>query len=71
MDLVFAPSEIETWPIDRLRPYARNAKVHGDDQVAKMVLPDEFELVSIWTETLTLMLCRDRATRRGRRRGFA
>ena len=35
------------------------------------VLPDEFELVSIWTETLTLMLCRDRATRRGRRRGFA
>lgn len=28
MDLVFAPSEIETWPIDRLRPYARNAKKH-------------------------------------------
>jgi len=21
MDLVFAPSEIETWPIDQLRPY--------------------------------------------------
>jgi len=36
MDLVFAPSEIETWPIDRLRPYARNAKMHGDDQVAKI-----------------------------------
>ena len=36
MDLVFAPSEIETWPIDRLRPYVRNAKVHGDDQVAKI-----------------------------------
>ena len=36
MDLVFAPSEIETWPIDRLRPYARNAKIHGDDQVAKI-----------------------------------
>ena len=36
MDLVFAPSEIETWPIDRLRPYARNAKTHGDDQVAKI-----------------------------------
>jgi len=36
-----------------------------------LVLPDEFELVSIWTETLTLMLCSDRATRRGRRRGFA
>jgi hypothetical protein len=36
MDPVFAPSEIETWPIDRLRPYARNAKIHGDDQVAKI-----------------------------------
>ncbi|MDG1128801.1 MAG: hypothetical protein P8N68_06840, partial [Paracoccaceae bacterium] len=29
MDLVFAPSQIETWPIARLRPYARNAKMHG------------------------------------------
>ena len=36
MDLVFAPSQIETWPIDRLRPYVRNAKMHGDDQVAKI-----------------------------------
>jgi len=36
MDLVFAPSQIETWPIDRLRPYARNAKMHGQDQVAKI-----------------------------------
>jgi len=36
MDLVFAPNEIETWPIDKLRPYARNAKMHGDDQVAKI-----------------------------------
>uniref|UniRef100_UPI004048DAA8 ParB/Srx family N-terminal domain-containing protein n=1 Tax=Yoonia sp. TaxID=2212373 RepID=UPI004048DAA8 len=36
MDLVFAPSEIETWPIDRLRPYTRNAKIHGTDQVAKI-----------------------------------
>lgn len=34
MDLVFAPSQIETWPIDRLWPYAGNAKVHGRDQVA-------------------------------------
>jgi hypothetical protein len=34
--LVFAPSQIETWPIDRLRPYARNAKIHGTDQVAKI-----------------------------------
>jgi ParB-like chromosome segregation protein Spo0J len=36
MDLVFTPSQIETWPIDRLRPYARSAKIHGTDQVAKM-----------------------------------
>ncbi len=36
MDLVFAPSQIEHWPIDRLRPYARNAKIHGTDQVAKI-----------------------------------
>lgn len=36
MDLVFAPSQIESWSIDRLRPYARNAKIHGTDQVAKI-----------------------------------
>ena len=36
MDLVFAPSQIETWLIDRLRPYARNAKIRGTDQVAKI-----------------------------------
>jgi len=36
VDLVFAPSQIESWPIDRLRPYARNAKIHGTDQVAKI-----------------------------------
>lgn len=36
MDLVFTPSQIETWPLDRLRPYARYAKIHGTDQVAKI-----------------------------------
>jgi len=36
MDLVFAPSQIETWPLDRLRPCARNAKIHGTDQVANI-----------------------------------
>jgi hypothetical protein len=36
MDLVFAPSQIETWPLERLRPYARNAKIHGTNQVAKI-----------------------------------
>jgi len=34
--LSFAPDAIETWPIDRLKPYAQNAKTHGDDQVAKI-----------------------------------
>ena len=37
MDLVFAPSQIETWLIDRLRPYARDANIRGTDQVAKIV----------------------------------
>lgn len=36
MDLVFTQSQIETWPIERLHPYARNAKIHGPDQVAKI-----------------------------------
>jgi len=36
MDLVFAPIQIETWPLDRLRPYTRNAKILGTDQVAKI-----------------------------------
>ncbi len=36
MDMVFAPSRIESWPLDRLRPYARNAKIHDVDQVAKI-----------------------------------
>ena len=35
MDPVFAPSQIETSLIDLLRPYARNAKIRGTDQVAK------------------------------------
>lgn len=36
MDLVFSPDRIETWPVERLRPYAGNAKMHGSDQVAKI-----------------------------------
>jgi DNA modification methylase len=36
MTLSFAPERIETWPLERLKPYARNAKTHGDDQVAKI-----------------------------------
>jgi ParB-like chromosome segregation protein Spo0J len=36
MTLSFAPERIETWPLERLKPYARNAKAHGEDQVAKI-----------------------------------
>jgi len=35
MTLSFAPERIEQWPLARLQPYARNAKTHGADQVAK------------------------------------
>jgi len=30
------PDAVERWPIDRLEPYARNARTHGDDQVARI-----------------------------------
>ena len=36
MTLSFAPDAIETWPLARLQPYARNAKTHGADQVARI-----------------------------------
>ena len=36
MTLSFAPERIETWPLSRLQPYAKNAKVHGAEQVAKI-----------------------------------
>ncbi|WP_299361145.1 DUF2460 domain-containing protein [uncultured Paracoccus sp.] len=36
MSLAFAPERIEQWPLARLQPYARNAKQHGPDQVAKL-----------------------------------
>jgi DNA modification methylase len=36
MTLTFTPSEIETWPLARLKPYAKNAKTHGAEQVAKI-----------------------------------
>ena len=36
MTLAFAPERIEQWPLARLQPYAKNAKVHGADQVAKI-----------------------------------
>ena len=51
MDRVFAPSQIETWPIDRLRPYARNAKIHGTNQapcVREVVRCSTFPLFIRW-----------------------
>ena len=36
MTLSFAPERIEMWPLAKLQPYARNAKTHGADQVAKI-----------------------------------
>ena len=34
--LRFLPEQIEQWPIARLKPYARNARTHSDDQIAKI-----------------------------------
>src|SRR5690625_3075709 len=36
MMLSFAPEQIESWPLERLQLYARNAKIHGPDQVARI-----------------------------------
>jgi len=36
MTLSFAPDAIETWALAKLQPYAKNAKMHGADQVAKI-----------------------------------
>jgi ParB-like chromosome segregation protein Spo0J len=27
---------IELWPVERLRPYERNPRIHGEDQVAQL-----------------------------------
>jgi len=35
-DLRFLPSAIEHWPIERLLPYAANARTHSDEQVAQI-----------------------------------
>ena len=29
-------SRIELWPLDRLKPYAKNARTHSDAQVAQI-----------------------------------
>jgi len=32
------PDAVEHWPLDRLIPYARNARMHDDDQVAQIAV---------------------------------
>ena len=34
--LRFLPEQIEQWPLARLKPYAKNARTHSDDQIAKI-----------------------------------
>ncbi len=34
--LRFLPEQIEQWPAARLKPYAKNARTHSEDQVAKL-----------------------------------
>ena len=36
MNAPIVPQRIEYWPLARLKPYARNAKTHDPDQVAKI-----------------------------------
>jgi len=36
MALAFALDRIEMWPLVRLQPNAKNAKVHGDEQAARI-----------------------------------
>ena len=36
MTLRFCPEQIEQWPLARLKPYAKNARTHSEDQIAKI-----------------------------------
>ncbi len=36
MTVPMRPSQIAFWPLERLKPYARNAKTHDADQVARI-----------------------------------
>ena len=38
MNASLLPGQIEHWPLARLKPYARNAKTHDADQVAKIAV---------------------------------
>ena len=37
MTMQLRPSQMAFWPLDRLKPYARNAKTHDAHQIAKIV----------------------------------
>lgn len=34
MTLGFAPEKIQHWPLERLQPYAKNARTHDADEAA-------------------------------------
>ena len=36
MDLTFVPQGVEQWPLEQLKPYARNAKLHSPEQVTRI-----------------------------------
>ena len=36
MTLRFCPEQIEQWPLARLKPYAKNARTHSEDQIARI-----------------------------------
>ncbi len=36
MTLRFCPEQIEQWPVARRKPYAKNARTHCEEQIAKI-----------------------------------
>jgi DNA modification methylase len=36
LTLRFCPAQIEQWPLARLKPYARNARTHSENQIARI-----------------------------------
>lgn len=59
MDLVFAPRQIEVWPIEKLRPYAKNAKIRGAKHSKDE--PNYEDLRNITTQPSTMSCSRYRA----------
>lgn len=35
--MIRTPIEIQIWPVSRLKPYARNSRLHSDSQIAQLV----------------------------------